>query len=242
MRSILPEIVRAECAPGAGVVIACEHASAFIPDEFADLGLAPAARLSHIAWDPGALDIALRLSALCAAPLIAGSVSRLVYDCNRPPEAPDAIPARSEVFDVPGNRDILAADRAARAAAIHAPFHGALSNMLAAAPEAALVTVHSFTPVWHGRRRDFTLGVLHDSDARLADALLVAAADLDPRRNAPYGPEDGVTHTLKLHALETGRLNVMLEIRSDVIVDTPSAHRFADDLAPRLLAAIRAAS
>lgn len=242
MRAIEPEIIRAERAQGAGMILACEHASAYIPDEFAGLGLAPEARFSHIAWDPGALDVALRLSALCAAPLVAGSVSRLVYDCNRPPGAPGAIPERSEIFEVPGNNGLSAEARAARAAAIHAPFHAALSAMLGAAPEAALVTVHSFTPVWHGQRRDFTLGILHDADARLADALLAATAERDPRRNAPYGPEDGVTHTLRLHAQETGRLNVMLEIRNDVIADTPSAHRFADWLAPHLIAAIREAS
>ncbi len=40
------------------------------------------------------------------------------------------------------------------------------------------------------------------------------------QRNAPYGPEHGVTHTLKEHGIANGHMNVMLEIRNDLI-DTP---------------------
>ena len=37
------------------------------------------------------------------------------------------------------------------------------------------------------------------------------------QRNEPYGPEHGVTHTLKEHAINDRYLNVMLEIRNDLI-------------------------
>lgn len=39
-------------------------------------------------------------------------------------------------------------------------------------------------------------------------------------RNEPYGPQDGVTYTLKKHGVENGLLNVMVEIRNDLI-ETP---------------------
>ena len=45
---------------------------------------------------------------------------------------------------------------------------------------------------------------------------------LNTLRNEPYGPEDGVTHTLKLHGLSNGVLNVMIEIRNDLVA-TPEA-------------------
>ena len=77
----------------APVLILCEHASNAFPAEFGTLGLDDDARRSHAAWDPGALDIARRLSDAWAAPLVHSNVSRLIYDCNRPPEAPDAMPA-----------------------------------------------------------------------------------------------------------------------------------------------------
>ena len=98
---------------GAGpAVLLCEHASAHIPAAYRGLGLSPAERKSHAVWDPGACALARRLSALLDVPLIAGAVSRLVFDCNRPPEAPSAMVERSELIDVPGNRNLTAAQRA----------------------------------------------------------------------------------------------------------------------------------
>ena len=85
------------------IVLVCEHASSFIPPEFHDLGLGPEARLSHIAWDPGALEIARAMSALLDATLVVQRISRLVYDCNRPPEVAAAVPEVSEKYIVSGN-------------------------------------------------------------------------------------------------------------------------------------------
>ena len=54
-----------------------------------------------------------------------------------------------------------------------------------------LVTVHSFTPVYHGKKRSVEIGILHDKDARFADAMLETANDHTNaivRRNKPYGP------------------------------------------------------
>ncbi|MEM8797979.1 MAG: N-formylglutamate amidohydrolase, partial [Pseudomonadota bacterium] len=72
-------------------------------------------------------------------------------------------------------------------------------------------------------------------DARLADALLNIAEGYDIRRNEPYGPEDGVTHTLKRHALPRNLLNVMIEIRSDLIETPEECAAMADTLAAWLV-------
>jgi predicted N-formylglutamate amidohydrolase len=50
-------------------------------------------------------------------------------------------------------------------------------------------------------------------------------------RNEPYGPEDGVTHTLKEHALANGLLNVMIEIRNDLIANKAGQEVMAGFLA-----------
>lgn len=202
------------------VVLICEHASNVIPPDYNDLGLSSEARKSHAAWDPGAIEVARGMSAFLDAPLIASGVSRLVYDCNRPPEAPSAMPAQSEVITVPGNADISVADRAQRAQNFYFPFRTCVADLLAHKTAPIIVTIHSFTPIYHGERRAVEIGILHDSDTRLADALLKTASghtDMTVLRNAPYGPEDGVTHTLKEHAIPAGLPNVMLEIRNDLI-------------------------
>lgn len=213
-------VLTANAGGASSVVLVCEHASNHIPAELDDLGLSEDARASHAAWDPGAMAVATRMAKLLDASLIASGVSRLVYDCNRPPTAPDAMLARSEVIDIPGNMGLTQADRDARTEAYYRPFEAALRAVLRRVAHPVLVTVHSFTPVYHGVFRPVEIGILHDSDTRLADAMLqgtVTHTTADVQRNAPYGPEDGVTHTLKVHALPKGHQNVMLEIRSDLI-------------------------
>ncbi|WP_457647094.1 N-formylglutamate amidohydrolase [Profundibacter sp.] len=211
-------------ADGKGqVLLVCEHASNRIPAALDNLGLDEATRLSHVAWDPGALAVAQEVSRILDARLVASTVSRLVYDCNRPPEAPGAMPKRSEVFDIPGNQNLNEAEKAARVATVYEPFRTLLADTIATSPTPpVLVTIHSFTPIYLGKRRDVEIGILHDRDTRLADAMLDLApkhTELNARRNDPYGPEDGVTHTLKLHALPNGLMNVMIEVRNDLIAD-----------------------
>ena len=57
------------------------------------------------------------------------------------------------------------------------------------------------------------------------------------RRNEPYGPADGVTHTLRTHALPRGLANVMIEVRHDLIADAGSQEAMAQRLARWLVAA-----
>ena len=207
-------------AGSSSVVLVCEHASHHIPATFLALGLSQANGTSHAAWDPGAFAVAEKLSRHLDAALVASRVSRLVYDCNRPPTAQDAMPARSEIIEVPGNHNLSQSDREARIDAFYRPFHAALHRVIQRIKTPIIVTIHSFTPIYHGQLRSVEIGILHDSDARLADAMLqsdVTHTQANVQRNEPYGPEHGVTHTLKEHAIKDGHLNVMLEIRNDLI-------------------------
>jgi predicted N-formylglutamate amidohydrolase len=217
------------------VVLVCEHASNHIPATYGGLGLEDPARQSHAAWDPGAAPLARLLSRALDAPLVAGRISRLVYDCNRPPEAPSAMPERTETIAVPGNVGLDEAARAARVARVYAPFTRATSDLIARRGRAgtpfALITMHSFTPRWMGQPRAVEIGILHDSDARLADAML--AQEVPGRRverNAPYGPADGVTHSLRLHGIANDLPNVMLEIRNDLIATPAQQDRIAAEV------------
>ncbi|WP_313192720.1 N-formylglutamate amidohydrolase [Shinella zoogloeoides] len=208
------------------VILVCEHASCLMPKALGTLGLTEDVLASHIAWDPGALAVSRLMAESLDATLFYQRFSRLVYDCNRPPESPAAMPEKSEVFDVPGNAGLDRAARDARTEALYLPFREKLSGLvkarIAEGRPPVIVTMHSFTPVYFGAPRAVEIGILHDADARLADAMLEAAAAdgrYDARRNEPYGPEDGVTHTLKEHGLSNGLANVMIEVRNDLIRD-----------------------
>ena len=229
------------------VILVCEHASDRIPAAWGDLGLDAAGRQSHAAWDLGAGPLARRLAEALDAPLVAGGISRLVYDCNRPPEDPSAMPAQSETIAVPGNTGLSAADRKARVRAVYAPFTEALASLVARRQALgtpfALVTVHSFSPTWFGTPRTVEIGILHDEDTRLADAMLAEAPALphrDIRRNAPYGPGDGVTHTLCAHGLANGLPNVMLELRNDLLATGAAQDRMTEEVLRLLCPALAA--
>ena len=225
---------------GAGrsrVVLVCEHASAAMAPSDADLGLAQPDRFSHIAWDIGALGVAQALSAQLDAPLLAGNYSRLLVDCNRFPDHPEAILAHSAGVDVPGNAKLSAAERAQRIAQIHTPFHRALSELLDARGPSILVTVHSFTPVFCGQVRELELGLLADTDERLAQAMAQASTAFAPWRtrvNAPYDANSGVSFTVRTHALARGWPHLIVELRQDLIADAAAQPRAATRLATAL--------
>ncbi len=223
----------------------CEHASNYIPPCLQGLGLPDELQRAHIAWDPGALGVARGLLARLGGRLVSATVSRLVHDCNRPPDAPGAMVETSEGHPVPGNLGLDAAARAARVRAAYLPFHARVSEeialMLAGGLAPIMVTVHSFTPVWFGAPRTVELGVIHDDDARLAQAILAEArarTGLAAALNEPYSAADGVTHMLRRHALPHGLPNAMLEVRNDLIATPAAEAAMADQIAPALDAAL----
>jgi len=227
-----------------GFVLVCEHASHFIPPELGNLGLAGDTLLSHVVWDPGAAAVARAMSARLDAPLVVSRVSRLAYDCNRPPEAQSAVAAHSETYEIPGNVGLSVAERQRRVDEYYQPFRDALAatvqRKMKSGPAPALVTVHSFTPVFKEQTREVEIGIIHDADARLADRLIElikAGGASRTGRNEPYGPEDGVTHTLVQHAIPHGLLNVMIEIRNDLIADAAGQSAMAARLAQHLIGA-----
>ncbi|MBL8906842.1 MAG: N-formylglutamate amidohydrolase [Rhizobiales bacterium] len=223
------------------IVLVCEHAGRVIPKSLGSLGLDETDLSRHFAWDIGAEAVSRKLSALLDAPLILQRYSRLVYDCNRPPESDSAMPIMGEQTPIPGNEGLNAEQKLGRIETVYRPFHAAVSAMLDARAAAnkltILATVHSFTPVFKGNRRNLHLGILHDQDARFADRMLTVlgtARDIVVKRNEPYGPKDGVCHTLNLHAGARGLLNVMIEIRNDLIEVEKGQSEWAERLAKAL--------
>ncbi len=219
------------------VVLVCEHASKRIPEGLGNMGLSADALESHIAWDPGALAVAKLMANQMAAPLVYGGVSRLVYDCNRPPEAAGAMPAKSEDCEIPANANLSSNERQSRVQGIYEPFTQALSDQIDQHRNSLelMVTVHSFTPVYLGKQRSVELGLLHGRDDRFAMAMMAEPPQDLPfttRLNEPYSAADGVAHTLDAQAFPKGLLNVMIEIRNDLIRTPEQQSIMAECLVP----------
>jgi len=206
-------------------VLICEHAARDIPPEYEGLGLDEKTRTSHAAWDIGALSVATKLSKKLGAPLVSGGISRLVYDLNRPLDAPDAMPMKSEIFAIPGNENLTEAARQDRFSLVHEPFHCAVEQMIdrqAAKLQAKpiIITIHSFTPVYQGVKRDVEIGFLHHENAAFSEVMQAIEAESGTyvtALNEPYDADDGVTYSLRRHAEDRGFDNTMIEIRNDLI-------------------------
>jgi predicted N-formylglutamate amidohydrolase len=185
------------------------------------------------------------LSRLLDAPLISALVSRLVIDLNRDPSAPDSITALSERTAIPGNVDLDAAERRLRIDEVYHAFHRAADILVeeraAAGRTRAVVSIHSFTPVYRDVKRPWHVGLIFARDERLArhlEAGLARDPDLVVGMNQPYSPADRVFHTLERHAERRGLAPLMIEIRNDLIRRADEQAGWAERLAPLLKEAV----
>jgi predicted N-formylglutamate amidohydrolase len=127
---------------------------------------------------------------------------------------------------------------AARKVRLYDPYHAALGGLMARQPDTVLLAVHSFTPCLNGRApRPWHVGVLY---SHLGPALslpllraLARDADLCVGDNEPYAghlPGDSIDQ----HALQSGRLNTLIEVRNDLIGDGQGQSAWATRLLPHL--------
>jgi predicted N-formylglutamate amidohydrolase len=226
------------------IVLLCEHASNYIPPEYADLGVSHSELQRHIAWDIGAAQVARHLSRLMDATAFLGTYSRLVIDLNRPLGARSSIVARSEATDIPGNVSLSAEERTRRAERIFIPHHAAieahLKERVAAGRKTFLVAIHSFTPVYMGNVRPWHVGVLFDKGASLAEAMMARLRASDPTlnvgANVPYQVSIDEDYGLLVHGDHAGNPAILIEIRQDLIAIPEAAEDWAKRLAPILTA------
>jgi predicted N-formylglutamate amidohydrolase len=210
-------------------VLLCDHASAAIPRALSGLGLSETDRQRHIAWDIGIAGVSRYLAAALDATLVLQNWSRLVVDCNRPPQAPDAIAVSSDGTVIPGNIGLEDAAIAQRRRSIFDPYHAAIRALLdqraAAGRPVRLLMMHSFTPIFGGVARPWQIGVLYGRDARLA-SILMSQLRRDPELtvgdNQPYDVSDATDYAVPVHGEARALPHVELEIRQDLI-ESPSA-------------------
>lgn len=236
-----PFFVHGETRP-ARWLVTCDHATNTVPPEVenGDLGLPRPDMERHIAYDVGAYGLAEHLGVLLDAPVIASNFSRLVIDPNRGEDDPTLLMKLYDGSIIPGNRHADAAERERRLNLCYRPYHAALARM-AALPHAVLLSVHSFTRQLRGHDpRPWHVGVLYGEDDRLARPLielLEAEGDITVGDNQPYSghlPGDA----LDRHATRTGRPNVLIELRNDLIADHAQQRAWAERLAPILTRAL----
>jgi predicted N-formylglutamate amidohydrolase len=223
-----------------GLLVLVDHATNAIPAEYAELGLPPAELERHIAYDIGAGALGRLIAERFRAPALFTCFSRLLIDANRGEDDPTLIMRLSDGAVVPGNARVDAAERERRLARFFRPYHAAaerlIDEMLAAGRPPAILSLHSYTPVWKGARRPWHAGVLWDRDPRFALPLLEglrAEAGLRVGDNEPYS---GALEndTMYRHGTARGLAHALLEVRNDLIAPPAGVLEWADRLEPLL--------
>ena len=219
----------------APTLLLCDHAGRRVPRALGDLGVDAAGFERHIAWDIGAAEVARRLAVRLDAPLVCSVYSRLVVDVNRRPDDPTCMPEESDGTRIPGNCNLSTALRQVRLQSVHEPYHRLVAERLAmirAKAVPAVISVHSFTPVWKGVERPWHIGVLWNRDGRLARPLMKRFAELDVvvGDNQPYSGQDEHGYTLPRHVEKIGIPHVLLEVRQDLIDTRKGAEEWSEKL------------
>ncbi len=229
-----------ENAPSRAILL-CDHAGRAIPKRYGTLGLDETLLYRHIAWDIGAGDVTRRLAGLLDAPAVVASYSRLFIDPNRRLDHPASIVALSDGIRIPGNETVDAGEAEQRAAFAFRPYHDRVLAMIEATERhcaaAAILCIHSFTPIMDGVDRPWHIGILWNNDGRIARPLLEALSQnpgLVVGDNKPYSGNDPPGYGLNVYGSGAGRPHVTVEIRQDLIDTHHGAEEWARIVASAL--------
>jgi predicted N-formylglutamate amidohydrolase len=219
-------------------LLTADHYGRLLPRRLGDLGVSESDLTQHIAWDIGIAGVAERLAKMLEAHLVAQRYSRLVIDCNRPPDAASSIPTISEATAIPGNEGLSAEERNTRRREIFDPYHRRIDDVIDRRAHAkqptVLVALHSFTSVYAGVARPWHIGTLYHRDTVLPRRLLGhlrAESGLVVGDNEPYAVSDLTDYTIPVHGEARGLFNTGIEIRQDLIADPAGQQQWAERLA-----------
>jgi predicted N-formylglutamate amidohydrolase len=218
-----------------GITLLCEHAGSAIPPDWRDLGLSSDMFTTHFAQDIGARAVALQLSSVLDATVVAAVYSRLFFDINREPDDWECIRPDMGGIPIPGNVGIDNAEKGRRDRISRSPFDAAVLNHLHA--RGVLVSIHSFSPVFNGLVRATEIGVLRTDDCPISAGVLGALRH-DGRfvigDNDPYDLRTAPMGTIQRLLRHSGRYGFAIEIRNDLIADEAGITAVAKTLAAAL--------
>jgi predicted N-formylglutamate amidohydrolase len=220
--------------PATPLVLTCEHASNLLPRGLRARSAPEKALLdTHWGWDIGAWDVARRLARRLGAAAIGGGVSRLVVDLNRPAVDPTLIRREAEGAPLSWNARVPPAEVERRLVAWHLPYHDAIDRailrLVTRGVRPLLLAVHTFTPVYDGRRRDFDMGVLFDRSRLHASALMrgLRREGFRVLPNRPYSGLAGMMYSIHRHGTHHELPCLEIEMNQALFRERGAAGRLA---------------
>jgi predicted N-formylglutamate amidohydrolase len=209
------------------VVITCEHGGNEVPPGYARLFRARREVLrTHRGYDIGALAIAKDVAEGLDAPLHASTNTRLLIDLNRSIGRPALFSEFTGGLDAKAKQDLIQRH--------YAPYRAAVERRIGALAGRGFrvlhLSIHTFTPVLRGQRRDADIGLLYDPRRALEKQLasgwrwtLGLEGPFRVRFNYPYlGRSDGFTTHLRGRFPSARYLGIELEVNQRLLTSRRS--------------------
>lgn len=201
-------------------VITCEHAGNQVPPPWDEKVAIPKRVLdSHLGIDVGVKPLAQAIAHVLEAPLYMQETSRLLIECNRTLGTPKLFSRYT--------RSLPHADKQALVDTLYIPYREKVEHEIAAlvgkGRQVIHLSIHSFTPVRRGKRREAEVGLLYDPSRPLELAFALEwqstlRTGFKVRRNWPYkGVDDGFTKELRKRYPATTYLGLEIEVRHDLL-------------------------
>lgn len=211
--------------PSYKFIVTAEHASPDIP---ANLELAlrsfASSRQVHQVYDPGTKAIAEEMARKLDCPSIFGEFSRLAIDLNRSIGNPSQFS--------PIVQELGESEKAGLITDLFIPFReGTIRLIEKFLREGCVVihlSIHSFSKIFDGARRETDIGILFDDQRstevafsqKLIKLLRIVLPDLKVHANSPYhGREDGHTTALRKRYPEGSYIGLEIEFSQDLALD-----------------------
>jgi predicted N-formylglutamate amidohydrolase len=204
-------------------LISCEHASNHVPDELITI-LGPQKKLlqSHRAYDQGALDAAQVIADATGAKIISGTCTRLAVDLNRSQRNPSRFSVYSRTLDTITLKRLEMV--------WYHPYRdyvkNSISKIINKNVQAVHLSIHSFTPVLNGIKRETDIGLLYDPSrkperefaAKFKESFASTNPHLRVRCNYPYkGVSDGIASWLRKQFDETNYIGFEIELNQKLL-------------------------
>lgn len=218
------------------VLLTCEHASMDLPDGWTWPEADRRVVGDHWSWDPGAAALCRALAEDLGAGAVLARFTRLLCDPNRPEGGENLFREVADGAPIALNGGLDEAERERRIARFHRPYHAAVDRAAVRWPGTLIFSVHTFTPVYEGQRRDVEVAVLFDHDDDLGIDLAMALVDrgVTTWLNEPWSGKDGLIFSARRAADAHGRAALEIEVRNDLAADpawrAENAPRIADAL------------
>ncbi len=208
------------------ILITCEHAGNEVPENYQSLfNEAEEILQSHRGWDPGAIEMARCIATKRNLPLFHCDVTRLLIEANRSIDNPQLFSSYSQSLSEE-LKEILKQR-------YYFPYRKAVESHIQSLSKPALhLSIHTFTPVLNGVKRNTDIGLLFDPSraleseccAHFREKLSIALPTYQIDFNKPYlGTDDGFTTYLRTKLQNEDYAGIEIEVNQKFISESDKA-------------------